>query len=197
MTGTPIATRTAGIVLAGLLSTVVLCGCASTHRHAAVPPINPAAPTRIVPSPTPTSPPDTVQGPITTQLPAGVTTVTVSFLQPGDPPGAVVYRTTLTSPTDIRALADAVDALHATGTYSKGCSMSPVDLRLDFVGPSHTSSFLEDSSCRYATLTIDGVAGPKLDSAELDVAEKVVGKTAVFGPDGRPSLAAAPSSSAS
>jgi hypothetical protein len=108
-----------------------------------------------------------------------------------------VYRTTVTSPTDIRTLVDAVDALHVTGTYSKGCSMSPVDLRLDFASPGHASTFVEDSSCRYATLTVDGTAGPKLDSAELWLAEQILGKAAVRGPDGQVSISAAPASSAS
>lgn len=108
-----------------------------------------------------------------------------------------MYRTTVTSPTDIRTLVGAVDALHVTGGETKGCSMSPVDLRLDFTSPGHASSFVEDSSCRYATLTIDGVPGPKLDSAELWIAEGVVGKTAVWGADGQVSISAAPSPSAS
>gem|GEM_PF-7068553 len=122
--------------------------------------------------------------------------MTVSFLRAGDRQ-TVVYRTTVTSVANVRTLVDAVDALHVTGTYSKGCSMSPVDLRLDFTGPGHASSFVEDSSCRYATLTIDGSTGPQLDSAELYLAEQMVGVTAVPGSDGQPSISAAPSSSAS
>jgi len=203
MTRYSVAMRTAWIVLAFVLAAAALVGCATSTDRSAV------APTRAVPSPTvnvssrpilsptPSTPPDVVQGPLTKPVPGGVTTVTVSFLQPGGDSGTVVYRTTVTSPTDIRTLVDAVDALHVTGSYSKGCSMSPVDLRLDFVSPGHASTFVEDSSCRYATLTIDGSAGPKLDSAELGVAEETVRETAVTGPDGQVSISAAPASSAS
>jgi len=125
-----------------------------------------------------------------------VTAVTVSILRAGDR-NTVVYRTTVPSPADVRTLVNAVDGLHVTGSYSKGCSMSPVDLRLDFTAPGHASSFVEDSSCRYATLTIDGSAGPQLDSAELYLAEQIVGATALIGSDGNPSISPAPSSSAS
>lgn len=129
-------------------------------------------------------------------MPAGVTAVTVSFLRAGDRK-TVVYRTTVTSAAKVRTLVDAVDTLRVTGTYSKGCSMSPVDLRLDFTGRGQASTLVEDSSCRYATLTIGGSDGPQLDSAELYLAEQIVGVTAVLGSDGQPSISAAPSSSAS
>jgi hypothetical protein len=191
-------TRLAHAQLACLLTaSVVLVGCASAKRVAApsvAPTTSPVANTAIPPTgltPTPTSAPAVPVGQLTLPIPTGITAVEVTFIDSSDP-NNIVYRATIVNPSEVNAFITATDALRTVGSETTGCTMSPVNLHLDFLsGSDVTSTLSEDSSCRHGVLTIKGSPGPQLESAELPMAEAMLHVTSSFGPDGKPTVSSA------
>jgi hypothetical protein len=191
-------TRLAHAQLACLLTTsVALVGCASA-RHATAP-SNPAVPSSIATmltppaglTPTPTSAPSVLLGQLTRPLPTGVTAVTVTLTDSSNA-NNVVYRATVVDAAVVQAFVADIDSLRTAGSETRGCSMSPVNLHLDFFSGSHlTSTLSEDSSCRQGVITVNGSPGPQLESAELPMAEALLHVTSSFGPDGKPTVSSA------
>jgi hypothetical protein len=184
-----VAVRSAAAVLAML----TLAGC-STGQHTAVgssqlslPPTIPAA----IFSPTPTQAPSLTPGATTRPLPAGITTMTVTFLLASDsfstPPAAILWQRTINQQPLITRVVAMVDTLQET-TATQGCVLSNVMLRLDFSSATEHATLDEDSPCARATVVIDGSAGPVLASSLISQVEQLVGVQASTAPDGQPSV---------
>jgi hypothetical protein len=184
-----IATGRAAVVLA----MVTLAGCSTGHHTAggssnlSLPPTVPAP----ILSPTPTRAPSLTPGATTQPLPAGITTMTVTFLLSSESfstaPAAVLWQRAINQQSLITRVVAMVDTLWAT-TATQGCTESNVMLRLDFSSPTEHATLDEDSPCARATLVIDGTAGPVLASSLISQVEQLVGVQATTAPDGQPSV---------
>jgi hypothetical protein len=176
-----------------VLAMVTLAGCATGH-HTAVGSSNLSLPPTVtaqILSPTPTQAPIFTPGPTTRPLPAGITTMTVTFLLASDsfstPPAAILWQRTINQQPLITQVVAMVDTLWAT-TETQGCVLSNVMLRLDFSSPTEHATLDENSPCARATLVIDGTAGPVLASSLIFQVEQLVGVQATTAPDGQPSV---------
>jgi hypothetical protein len=184
-----IATGRAAVVLA----MVTLAGCSTGHHtavgssHLSLPPTVPAP----ILSPTPTQAPSLTPGATTQPLPAGITTMAVTFLRASDsfstPPAAILWQRTINQQSLITQVVATVDTLWATNA-TQGCTESNVMLRLDFSSPTEHATLDEDSPCARATLVIDGIAGPVLASSVISQVEQLVGVQVTTAPDGQPSV---------
>jgi hypothetical protein len=184
-----LAIRSVGVVLA----MITLAGCSTSHHaaaassHLALPPTVPDP----ILTPTPTQAPSLMPGATTRPLPAGIVTMTVTFLRASDsfstPPAAVLWQRTINQKPVITRVVALVDALQET-TATEGCTGSNVMLRLDFSSPTEHATFDEVSPCARATLVIDGTAGPILASSLIFQIEQLVGVQATTALDGQPSV---------
>ena len=184
-----------GLTFAALMAS----GCTSqnsvTNPRATDSPVAAASATsspQTVRSPTPTQPPSPLIGPPTTPIPAGTTTVTVTFLHASESfataPADVLYRTTITDAQLIQRVVSNVDAISQDTGATRGCTESSVNLRLDFAGPGPLATLDENSPCARATLIIGGKPGPLLDSALASWIEQALGVKEVLLPNGQPSV---------
>ncbi len=184
-----IATGRAGVVLV----MVTLAGCLAGHHtvvrssNLSLPPTVPAPHL----SPTPTQAPSFTPGATTRPLPAGITTMTVTFLFASDsfgtPPAAILWQRTINQQPLITQVVAMVDTLQVT-TATQGCVLSNVMLRLDFSSPTERATLDENSPCARAPLVIDGTAGAVLASSVISGVEQLVGVQASTAPDGQPSV---------
>jgi hypothetical protein len=181
------------------LAAVAVAGCGSRSQvatpRAADSPVaasSGSSSSQIVRTPTPTYPPSPLVGPPTTPIPAGTTTVTITFLYASDSfataPADVLYRKTVTDAELIQRIVSQVDALTRDSGATRGCTGSSVDLRLDFAGPGPLATLNENSPCARATLIIGGKPGPLLDSAVGGWIEQTLGVKEVLLPNGQSSV---------
>jgi hypothetical protein len=135
--------------------------------------------------------PSLTPGATTHPLPAGITTMTVTFLLASDsfstPPAAILWQRTVNQQPLIAQVVAMVDTLQET-TATQGCTSSNVMLRLDFSSLTEHATLDENSPCARATLVIDGTAGPVLASSVIFQVEQLVGVQATTVPDGQPSV---------
>jgi hypothetical protein len=168
-------------------------GCATSHSPAAAgtggPPQEPGpTPVASAPSfrsPTPSQVPTPALGALTTPLPAGITTVKVTFLRGT----GSVYQQSITDSATVRQIIGDVDDTNEDTGHTQGCAMSPVTMTLEFIAPSTDTVYSEDSGCARASLAFGGSQGPLLDAALTDVIEQLLHVT--FDINGSPSVAAA------
>ncbi|MDQ1541736.1 MAG: hypothetical protein QOH29_2462, partial [Actinomycetota bacterium] len=181
------------------LAAVAVAGCGSRSQvatpRAADSPVaasSASSSSQIVRTPTPTYPPSPLVGPPTTPIPAGTTTVTITFLYASDSfataPADVLYRKTVTDAELIQRIVSQVDALAQDSGATQGCTESSVDLRLDFAGPGPLATLNDNSPCARATLIIGGKPGPLLDSALGSWIEQTLGVKEVLLPNGQSSV---------
>jgi len=183
-----LALRVAGAVLVS----VAVTGCATHRSHngteppsqAPVPSLVASAPSFRTPSASSVPPP--VLGSLTKPLPAGITSVKVTFLRGS----GVAYQQTITDPATLQQIIGDVDDNHQDTGQTQGCATSPVTMTLEFIGPSSDTVYSEDSGCARASLAFDGSQGPLLDAALTDVMEQLLHVT--FDINGSPSVASAP-----
>ena len=101
---------------------------------------------------------------------------------------ATVYGRSVKDPATVARIVRDIDGLRVVGSQTRGCSMALVTVRLDITYSASSAELVEDSSCRTAVLTIDGVAGPTLASSLLPEVESILGVVVVLGGDGKPSV---------
>lgn len=190
---------TAHRIAALLLVATAVAGCGSqnsmTARPAAHSPtiaLLPEPSPQFIGVPTPTQAPSLHVGRLTSPIPAGTTTLTVTFLYASDSfataPADVLFRKTITDAGLIQSVVSQVDALHLDGGATQGCTGSSVNLRLDFAGPRGLATLDENSPCARSTLTVGGTPGPLLDSALADWIEQTLGIKEVLLSNGQPSV---------
>jgi hypothetical protein len=174
--------RTIPVALVALL--VVGCSSSADHGSSAD---RSASSSALLFSPTPTYPPATSQGPLTTPIPTGVTAIAVTLVQPGTGAKAI-YGKTITDPSTMQQIISDVDGLRVAGDETQGCTLLPVGLQMDFTTATSSATFTEDSECARATLTIAGKTGPALGSVLLFDVEKLLNVNVTMAPDGQPSV---------
>jgi hypothetical protein len=183
------------------LVVLAIAGCGSAHPVAvgpgsadAVGSVPSSLPQLGALTPTPTAATFASVGPLTAPIPAGTTTLTVTFLAASDSfataAADVLFRETITDATMIQRVVTQVDGLPQDGGATRGCTGSSVNLRLDFAGPNGLATLDENSACARATLIIAGTPGPLLDSALAWWMEQTLGLKEVLLPNGQPSMQA-------
>ncbi|HTC69869.1 MAG TPA: hypothetical protein VK662_09900, partial [Acidothermaceae bacterium] len=108
--------RGLGRILAAVAAAVALTGCSSSHSAEAgssgvpsqEPAVSPVVSAPTFRSPTATQPPTPVLGSLTKQLPAGITSVKVTFLRGT----RSVYQRTITDSATVRGIIREVDDSH-------------------------------------------------------------------------------------
>ncbi|HEY0870069.1 MAG TPA: hypothetical protein VGD55_06705 [Acidothermaceae bacterium] len=178
-----LARRVAGAALVS----VAITACATNRSHTATdaPSQAPVPSAPSFRSPTPTEPPTPALGSLTTPLPAGITTVKVTFLRGTRP----VYEVSITDRATVQQIIGDVDDSHQDTGQTQGCAMRPVTMTLEFIAPSTDAVYSEDSGCARASLAIGGSQGPLLDAALTDGIEQLLHVT--FDLNGSPSVAPA------
>jgi hypothetical protein len=178
-----------------LTTAVAVCaavaGCATTHPAAGQVTVTPSQEPDVTQlasamgllSPTPTNPPSVALGSLTMPLPAGISTVKVTFRGTRS-----VYQASITDMATVRRIIGEVDAIHEDTGQTQGCAMSPVTMTLEFIAPSSDTVYSEDSGCARASLAFDGSQGPLLDAWLTDDIEALLHVT--FDIYGSPSVVA-------
>jgi hypothetical protein len=179
--------------IAAVAICAALAGCATTHTAAgqvtATPSQEPgvtqvASATSLL-SPTPTQAPTQALGSLTVPLPAGISTVKITFLRGT----RSVYQLSIIDSATVRQIIGEVDGIHEDTGHTQGCAMSPVTMTLEFIAPSSDTVYSEDSGCARASLAFNGSQGPLLDAWLTDDIEELLHVT--FDIDGSPSVAPA------